>query len=76
MKAIQVKYLAPTDCKGARFKAFIKGNSVTEPYNYIGTAEEQSIYVAELLIKKLGWDNTKVSGVGVLPNEDYVITIQ
>lgn len=76
MKAIQVKFLGATDFKGARVKAFTEGgNSLIESYRYESNSYvDQALEVAQNLMTKLGWDN-KITGVGMLPNGDYAVTI-
>lgn len=81
MKAIQIKYLAPTNTKPSRYKASIKDNrgiiaSITEPMNYNEKhdTESQPYRLAEKLIKKLEWDTT-ISGIGTY-NEDYYVTLK
>lgn len=77
MKAIQIKFLSPTNFKVARMKAFTEGgNSVTVPYQYeLSNDELRAIYVAEALINKMNW-NVEISGIGQLPNGDYVATLK
>ena len=74
MKAIQVKYLPPTTCKGSRFKAWIKGNSITDSYNYSLSAFENAKVLANKLANKLQWDVSLIGGT--LPNENYCFVIK
>lgn len=76
MKAIQVRYLPPTDFKGTRMKAFVEGGeSVTVPFQYeISSDEARAHDVAIELINRLGW-NVKITGSGMIANGDYVFTI-
>jgi len=76
MKAIQIKYLPPTDFKGARMKAWAEGgNSIVVPFQYeISDNESRAMDVAQELIARMGWD-VKISGFGCLPNGDYVATL-
>jgi hypothetical protein len=74
MKAIQVKYLPATNTKGIRIRAFVKENSITESRKYGVELNEQSRNLAQELMDKLEW-NCKITGAGVIPNGDYVFTI-
>jgi hypothetical protein len=63
MKAIQTKYLPPTNTLGARVKAFDgDGNQVTISH-YQHELEEYEIHekAAKMLMEKLGWDG-KIAG--------------
>ena len=75
MKAIQIKYLSPTNTRGSRFKAFTDAGSMTEPMDYSLEPCEQARQLADKYIQKMGW-SSKVSGFGSLPNDDYVATIE
>lgn len=75
MKAIEVKYLSPTNTKGSRLKAFIKGISITEQLNYGIESNRQSLSLAKKLAKKLNWD-VKISGSGMLSNGNHVFTLK
>ena len=76
MKAIQIRYLAATNFKGARMKAWTEGgNSVVVAFQYeISNDEARAQDVAQELIHTLGW-NVKITGIGCLPNGDYVATL-
>jgi hypothetical protein len=75
MKAIQVKYLAPTNTKPSRWKAFVYGGAnVTLSYDYSLGSEENARSAAIALMVQLGWPH-KITGSGGLPNGDYVYTI-
>jgi len=75
MKAIQIKYLSPTNTRGSRFKAFTDAGSMIEPMDYSLKPCEQARQLADKYIEKMGWPS-KVSGFGSLPNGDYVATIE
>lgn len=77
MKAIQVKFLAATNFKGARVKAWTEGgNQIILPYQYeVSRFADQAQDVAQALIYKMGWE-VKISGIGQLPNGDLAITLQ
>jgi hypothetical protein len=59
--AIQTKYLAPTDYRGARIKATgmdtfhsdDRKRSITVPYDYGATAEQRHREAAELLLPRI-----------------------
>lgn len=74
MKAIQIKYLGPTNTKGARLVAFTEAGRLTESRTYDDNADVQAKKLATHYIRKMGW-NTKITGFGTLPNGDYVATI-
>jgi hypothetical protein len=74
MKAIQVKYLAPTNTKGSRWKAIAwPGLSVTLSYDHALTGAENARTAAYALSDKMCWKRPK--GEGQLPNGDYVFTL-
>lgn len=75
MKAIQIKYLGPTNTLGSRLKAFTEAGSITEPRDYALGPSEQARKLADKYIQKMGWES-KVTGFGSLPNQDYVATIR
>lgn len=75
MKAIQVKYLGPTNFKSSRWKAWTEGgNQVTLLYDHALNSEENARRAASALIAKMNW-RSHITGSGVLPNLDYVFTI-
>ena len=74
MQAIQVKYISPTDTKGARIKAFCYSGSITVPCNYALNEEENAMGAGYALIKKLGW-KLYVRDYATLPNGDTVLTL-
>lgn len=78
MKAIQIKYLPPTNTKGARLKAFTEGGMFAiVPRDYALNAEDQAKKLVKTFINSRdNWDHVKVSGFGTLPNGDYVATIK
>ena len=74
MKAIQVKYLAPTNTKPSRWKAFAEGGaSVTLSLDYELDAGPDARRVAQALVDKMQW--APITGAGCLPNGDYVFTL-
>jgi hypothetical protein len=54
VKAIQTRYLRPTNCRGSRIKASdYDGNAITVPYDYGSVNPHREAAVA--LIHKMGW---------------------
>lgn len=74
MKAIQIKYLAPTNTRGSRLKAFTDAGSMTEGLDYSLSIEKQAADLAARYVRKQQWQS-KITGFGCLPNGDYVATI-
>jgi len=75
MKAIQVKYLGPTNTKPSRWKAFASGKlQITLSYDYALNSEDNARKAAQALADKMKW-NIAIGGSGSLPNGDYVFTI-
>jgi hypothetical protein len=75
MKAIQVKYLRPTNTKPSRWKAFAEGKlQIILSYDHALSSEENARKAAQALIDKRKW-NVRIGGSGGLPNGDYVFTI-
>jgi len=74
MKAIQVKYLPPTEFKPSRIKAWVEGGeSVTQSRSYELCDYGNACECAYSLILKLGW-RVKMKG-GALPNGDMAFII-
>ena len=60
MKAITVKYLGPTDYKGARLKAYdSEGNQLTVSREYDKDVDVQSMDVAHAFMTKMDWWQTR-----------------
>lgn len=75
MKAIQVKYLGPTNTKPARVYAWAEGGlCVILSWDHALNGDENKRRAAEALINKLHW-RTEISGFGYLPNGDAVFTL-
>lgn len=55
MQAITVKYLRPTNSRGARLKATCTSGSITVGYPHHLRYHETELYAAQELVKKLGW---------------------
>lgn len=74
MKAIQVRYLPPTNTRGTRWKAFAEGGeSVTIGRDFGLDGAVDARRAADALREKMGW--SPITGEGVLPNGDYVFTM-
>ena len=57
MKAIETKYLGPTNTKGSRIKATDNdGNSIIIPYDYSLDTYEAHEKAAKRLVEKLKWN--------------------
>jgi hypothetical protein len=78
MKAIQIKYLPATNFKGARMKAWIEGgHSITLPFQYeISSDEVRAKLMATELKVLMNWCKVEISGIGQLPNGDWVATLK
>jgi hypothetical protein len=78
MKAIQIKFLPATNFMGARMKAWTEGgNSITLPFQYeISSDEERAKLMATELMTQMYWWKLEISGIGSLPNGDYVVTLK
>ena len=74
MQAIQVKYLAPTNTKGSRWKAFCYSGSITVPYNHDLNDEGNAIEAGYALLAKLDW-SMFIRDYATLPNGDSVLTL-
>ena len=74
MQAIQIKYLGPTDTKRHTYKAVCAGGSYTHHWDYAQGEDGNALTAAELLVEKMGWDDIEITGMGTLPNGDYVCT--
>ncbi len=60
MKAIQTKYLSPTNTRGSRIKAFdCDGNSITLHQAHNLNFEENCFQAALAFIDKMGWNWAK-----------------
>jgi len=60
MKAIQTKYLGPTNCRGPRIVATAEGgHRVTASFDHSGKEHERAV---RALCKKLGWSGRFICG--------------
>lgn len=74
MKAIETKYLPPTNSRGARIKAWTEGgNSITIGYPYELSRDDVHHAAATALCKKMDWP-TKLAG-GSLSHGRYCFVI-
>lgn len=63
MKAITVKYLCPTNVRGARIKAHdMDGNQVTIPYPHQLSGLDVYHAAAQALMEKMGWTGKLTGG--------------
>ena len=63
MKAIQTKYMGPTNFKGSRIKASdCDGNTLTIPYPHELSGEDVHRKAAEALRDKMGWTGELIGG--------------
>ena len=63
MKAIRVKYLAPTNYRGSRLKASDDcGNSVTLGYDYGLDDYTRALQCAQALCIKMNWPTALIGG--------------
>lgn len=70
MKAIQTRYLGPTDNKGARIKVEAEGcGSIQRPYDDALSLEENHQAAMMAFALNLGWNYDWVGGS--LPNGDF-----
>ena len=75
MKAIQIKYMGPTNTKGARWKVWAMGNKAKyydRDYEFDG--KDDANFCVSAYLKYLGWDNNFI--IGTLPNGDYVAVLE
>lgn len=76
MKAIQIKYLPPTEKKSSRLKAFSdKSKSLIE--QYYDNSENDTVRIlniAKNFMTKMEW-NAEITGMGTLNNGNWVVTI-
>ena len=70
MQAIRTKYLAPTNTRGARFKASCEAGSITICSSY-NNADVCHLEAAKALMAKLGWDKDSDLVSGGLDDGTY-----
>jgi hypothetical protein len=74
MKAIQTRFIGPTNTKGARIQAWVYGmKPVVVPYDYEVNAEENHRAAAVAFTINTGWELQPYESLhmGALPNGDY-----
>ena len=52
------------------------GGSYTHHRDYAQGEDGNALTAAELLVDKMGWDGIEITGMGTLPNGDYVCTTE
>lgn len=62
-QAIRTKYISPTNTKGSRVRASYAGGSIIVGWQCDLNVEENHLFAANQLSKKLGWGKIK-SGCG------------
>lgn len=67
MKAIQTKFIGPSETRGARVKAWIKGNTATVSWDHGLETVDNHGAAARALVVKLKWSGRLVGGT--LPDE-------
>ena len=74
-KAITVKYLGPTNSRGARVKASAGGTqgNVTLPFRHDLSMEQNVVAVVDELLLRYEWDNPYV--LGALADGTYVAVL-
>ena len=76
MKAIQIKYLSATDCRGVRLKVWCEGNKpLIVGRQYEKDVHDQARELAEKYIADTFDGHCRLYGFGCLPNGDYVATL-
>jgi hypothetical protein len=73
MQAIQTRYIAPTNTKGARIKAWCAAGSKTIGYPYGLTIDLAHYDAAQQLLVQMQWTGVHYGVLvqGDLPNGDY-----
>ena len=61
-QAITTKFLAPTNCRGARVKATCEGGSITLDWDYALNTDQNHVVACEALQAKMGWQGSLVVG--------------
>lgn len=67
MKAIQTKFIGPTETRGARVKAWVKGHAATVSWDHGLEVVDNHASAARKLVASLEWDGRLVGGT--LPDE-------
>lgn len=67
MKAIQTKFIGPSETRGARVKAWVNGNAATVSWDHGLEVVDNHASAARKLVASLGWPGRLVGGT--LPDE-------
>jgi hypothetical protein len=67
MKAIQTKFIGPSETRGARVKAWFKGNAATVSWDYGSEIVDNHAAAVLELVASLKWSGRLVGGT--LPDE-------
>jgi hypothetical protein len=62
MQAITVKFLCPTNHRGARYRAKCEAGAVTVPQDYALNPYENALEAVHALLGKLEWSGKRVGG--------------
>ena len=62
MQAIVTKYIAPTNTRGARIRAFCEPGSITIEWDYVLNREANYRKAAVALCERLGWTGEMLAG--------------
>ena len=73
-QAIEVKFLAPTNHRGSRYKAIASAGSVIHHADYSLNPSDNGRVAAQKLADKFAWDGAILQG-GTLANGNDVFTI-
>jgi len=71
LQAIEIKYLRPTNTRGARMQATAAAGRKLFPYDFEKTIQEQAKDVAAQYCKLKGW-SYKTLHIGILKNGNSV----
>ena len=74
MQAIKVKYIAPTNTRGTRYKASTSTHCATIDFNYALDHTANELEALEALTVKLGWYN-KTWVRGVYKEDAYFVQV-
>ena len=72
-KAVAVKYLGPTNSRGARVKAAAGGTNVTLPFRHDKDMGQNIAAAVDELLRRHAWDNPYV--LGALADGTYVAVL-
>lgn len=69
-QAIRTRYYGATAIKRACVRAKCEGGAVTSPYDHSLSGEGNHAKAKDMLVKKLGWNDSKMVA-GVFENDYY-----